>query len=313
MENAGVNKDLIPGANAPEGVMDGTPEITEDNLFELVDSGVITMEKANEWIAAQEQKSDDSAIGTEPEAQGATAEEEGNPVPANNSEPSRGGVIPEESKPFRVYQTQEEFQRDFDRSWDKRYGKQKEEAERKDAEYKSLLSDVAELLGVEPDEAATELRKRKLTSAAQKEGRNPDEYIEAENLRAENKKLKEAEDRRNAESIINEINAQGARISETDPAFNINEAMKNPEFARQVFFTRQTNPERAVEIAYKIYYEPKAAAPQAAPAPTVVRPREGAATSATTGEKRPVDFSRASDADILKIQERLLRGESIDV
>lgn len=312
MENAGVNKDLIPGAAAPEGVMDGTPEITEDNLFELVDSGAITMEKANGWIAAQEQKSDGAAVETEPEAQGATAEGEENPVPENN-EPVRGGVVPGENKPFRVYQTQEEFQRDFDRSWDKRYGKQKEEAERKDAEYKSLLSDVAELLGVEPDEAAAELRKRKLTSAAQKEGKNPDEYIETENLRAENKRLKETEDRRKAEGIINEINAQGARIKETDPAFDINEAMKNPDFARQVFFTRQTNPERAVEIAYKIYYEPKAAAPRAAPAPTVVRPREGAATAATTGEKRPVDFSRASDADILKIQERLLRGESIDV
>lgn len=315
--NAGIeNKELNAGAPAPEGVMDGTPEITEENLFELVDSGAITLDDANKWISEQEENSEGKAeVPAEVPAVDALSNKEVDVVPENNIEPDVGGVVPEGNKPFRVYNTQEEFQQDFDKAWGKRYGKQKEEAERKDAEHNALLSDLADLLGVTPDEAADELRKRRLTSAAQREGRNPDEYIENENLRAENARLKESEEKRKAAEIVSEINAQGAEIQKTDPAFNINEAMKNPEFARQVFFTRQTNPERAVEIAYKIFYQDKVATAQsvAHAAQAVSRPQEGAATAATTGARKPVDFSKMSSADILAMEKEIMKGKKIEL
>ena len=313
--SAGIeNKELNAGVNAPEGVVEGTPEITEENLFELVDSGAISLDEANKWIAQQEEKVE----GVEKHNEPLTNDEinkEVSIVPENNQEPELGGVVPD-VKPFRVYNTQEEFQRDFDRSWNQRYGKQKEEAERKEAEHTELLTDIADLLGVAPENAAEELRRRRLTHAAQREGRNPDEYIETENLRAENARLKESEEKRKAEALVSEINAQGAEIQKIDPAFNINEAMRNPEFARQVFFTRQTNPERAVEIAYKIFYADKVApAHQVAPAaaPAVVRPQEGAATAATTGARKPVDFSRMSSADILAMEKEIMKGKKIEI
>ena len=307
--NAGI-ENKAAGAAAPEGVMDGTPEITEDNLFELVDSGAISIDEANEFIKAQEKLieenvADNVAIDT--------AGKKDDFVPENNNEPVEGGVVPD-VKPFRVYNTQEEFQRDFDRSWNQRYGKQKEESERKDAEYNALLSDLGDLLGVSPEDAAAELRRRKMTSAAQREGKDPDVYIETETLRAENAKLKESEERRKAKELVDEINAAGARISAKDPDFDINEAMKNPEFARQVFFMRQTNPEQAVDIAYKIYYQDKAlAVPDVNPAPKMTRPAEGAASAATTGARKPVDFSKMSSADILALEKEIMKGKKIEI
>lgn len=306
--SAGI-ENVNAGVNTPEGVMDGTPEITEENLFELVDSGKITLDEANEFIKAQEEAlSDDSSVVTD--------EKDANFVPEINSEPDMGGVVPGESKPYRVYNTQEEFQRDFDRSWNQRYGKQKAEQEKKDKEYSDLLKDLAKLLGTTPDSAASELRKRRMTTEAEREGKNPDEYIEIENLRAENARLKESEESAKAKAIVDEINAQGAKIAKTDPAFNINEAMKNPEFARQVFFTRQTNPERAVEIAYKIFYDGKKIVD--APLKPVVsqppaRPSEGAAVSKTSGEKKPVDFSKMSSKDILAMEKEIMRGKKFDI
>lgn len=306
--SAGI-ENVNAGVNTPEGVMDGTPEITEENLFELVDSGKISLDEANEFIKSSEESlGDDASVVTD--------EKDIDFVPEKKEEPDKGGVVSGDDKPFRVYNTQKEFQRDFDRSWNQRYGKQKEEQEKKDKEYNDLLKYLADMLGVEPSAAAEELRRRSLTRKAESEGKSPEEYIELENLRAENARLKESEERTKAAAIVEEINAQGAKIAKTDPAFDINEAMKNPEFARQVFFTRQTNPERAVEIAYKIFYDGKKIVD--APLKPVVsqppaRPSEGAAVSKTSGEKKPVDFSKMSSKDILAMEKEIMRGKKFDI
>ena len=169
--NAGIeNKELNTGALAPEGVMDGTPEITEDNLFELVDSGAISLEQANEWIKAQEEiagGTDDSGSDDNPSSSASQLplykgssggnNKEDVSVPENiNNEPDVGGVVSGEGKPFKVYQTQEEFQRDFDRSWNKRYGKEMSEREAKDAELDEILTSLGALLGVPKENAKEE-------------------------------------------------------------------------------------------------------------------------------------------------------------
>ncbi len=308
--SAGI-ENLSAGATASEGVIDGTPEITADNLFELVDSGKITLDEANEFIKAQESEDViDSGEGV-PLPPDEKQAEEVKSVP-EKSEPIDGGVVPDVGKPFRVYNTQEEFQRDFNRSWNQRYGKQKEEQEKKDKEYNDLLKDLADMLGVEPSAAAEELRRRSLTRKAESEGKSPEDYIELENLRAENARLKESEESAKAKAIVDEINAQGAKIAQMDPAFDINEAMKNPEFARQVFFTRQTNPERAVEIAYKIFYQDKE--PTTVPSvPGQKRPIEGAMSAQTTGARQGVDFSKMSSEDMRALDKKILKGEKVNI
>ncbi len=310
MNNAGIEKELNAGAAAPEEVIEGTPEITEDNLFDLVHDGIISIEKANEWIAEQEKAADDVAEVSAVEEPESNEKAE---VVSENNKPAKGGVESSENKPFRVYNTQEEFQRDFDRSWDKRYGKQKEESERKDREHNELISDLAELLGVTPENAPEELKRRKLARQADREGKDVDDLYEIDKLRTENEQYKKQEETRKAEAVVADINAQGAAISKIDPSFDINEAMKNPEFRRQVFFTRQTNPERAVEIAYKLYYGDKTRG--MAPAQTTVpqRPPEGAATAATTGARKPVDYTKLSSEDIRALDKKMMRGEKIEI
>lgn len=324
--NAGIeNKNS--GATAPEGVMDGTPEITEDNLFDLVDSGVISLDEANEWIAEQSKPAEDSTPddGVADDGAPAAASGEGEVVPEKTLAPGEGGVVPDEGKPFKVYQTQEEFQRDFDKSWGKRYGKQKEEAEKKEAEHNELLADLADLLGVTPDKAAEELKRRKFSRQAETEGKDAGDLYEIDRLRNENELLKKQSEQRRIDAAIADINAQGEAIKKSDPAFDINVAMRNPEFARQVFFTRQTNPERAVEIAYKIFYgdratpagQPVPPAQVGQPAnqanPVQARPQEGAAVAGTSAEKKPVDFSKMSSEDIRALEKKIMRGEKVEI
>lgn len=313
-------------ALASEEVINGTPEITEDNLFELVDEGKLTIKDANRWIAEQSASVDtvveDDTAGngsgghSEGEASAAgkgLSQSEGDDNSLNESGVSSGGA-----EPYKVYQTKEDFQRDFDRAWGQRYGKQKESSEKRDREYQALLNELGELLGVAPEAAADELHRRKLTKTAQDEGKNPEDYIERDRLLAENKRLMDAEKKRNAENAVAQINLQGAEITKRDPSFDIREAMRNPDFCRQVFFSRQHDPDNAVEIAYKIYYGNKSQS-QGAPvksqaqAQGVSRPMEGAASSTSTGEKKPVDFSKLSSAQIRELDKKIMRGERVEL
>lgn len=304
MMNAGI-EEKNTGAMSPEGVMDGTPEITEENLFELVDSGKISFDEADAFI-----KSLENAGSTKKEDVSLPEEK------IKNEPENQGGVVPgSENKPFRVYNTQEEFQRDFDRSWNNRYGKMKREQEAKDSAHDELLSDIAGLLGVPKEDAAQELKRRKQTIEAEKLGRDPDEHMEIENLKAENARLKAAERNNETQSIVRNIRAQGEKIMDSDPSFNIDEAMSNEEFAGLVFSLRRSRPDTAVYDAYRIFYGDKKSAvvSSVGTAPTVTRPSEGAAVAKSTGERKPVDFSKKSSREIKDLEKRLLSGEKIDL
>lgn len=317
MDNAGVNKDLIPGATAPEGVMDGTPEITEDNLSDLLLSGKITMEQANEFIRAQEEApaGDNGTNGVLPNTEGnaVKANEIDNPVPGNNA-PDEGGVVPS-GKPFRVYNTQEEFQRDFDKSWNKRYAKEKTEREAKDAEYDELLTSLGALLGVPKENAKEELRRRKLTLEAQNVGEEPESYIARKSVEEERDALRAQIDSDNrakeGATLVADIRAQGAKISAKDKSFNIDVAMADPEFQKIVFSLYNAFPGRAVEMAYDTLIK-NGVATDNRPA-AQVRPPEGAATAVTTGARKPVDYSKMSSGDIRDIDKRIMRGEKVEI
>ena len=326
MDNAGVNKDLIPGATAPEGVMEGTPEITEDNLSDLLLSGKITMEQANEFIRAQEAAptGEEGTEGVPPATENVVteADEIDNPVPENNNAPNEGGVVPGEEKPFKVYQTQEEFQRDFDKSWNKRYAKEKTEREAKDAEYDELLTSLGALLGVPKENAKDELIKRQRTLEAERKGEDPDSYIARVSAEEERDKLRAQIDSDNrakeGAALVADIRGQGAAISARDKSFDIDAAMENPEFKRCVFSLYRAFPGKAVEMAYDMVYKKTAVPPpvNSVPATTTpgqMRPAEGAATAVTTGARKPVDYSKMSSGDIRDIDKRIMRGERVEI
>lgn len=313
-------EDFVPEEELTPGEGDFS-EITEDNLFEKVESGEISLEEANAFLNGQEEEvspsgnpaEEGNGEGDELDGYGAQSEEsDADFADANNV--SKGAEAEDAVKPFRVFNTQEDFQRMVDKNFNKRYGKMMHEQEVKNQEHRDLLSDLGELLGVAPDQAAAELKNRKRRLEAEKLGVDPDEFSSrkaAEDERDRYKaQLEQQQKQANARAVVENIRSQGANITKTDKNFNIDDAMNNnQEFAKMVFALLPSMPDRAVALAYREFYGGKA--PQAQPAAPAAAPGrrapEGGA-GGIRGDRKPVDYSRMSDADILKLQEDIIAG-----
>lgn len=296
------------------------PVITEDNLFDLVESGEISLEQANEFLESQEGSG--ALNGTEvptanenPDASDAFQEEV---LPEGEG----AGVPQGQNAPFRVFDTEEDFQRTFDTAWNKRYGKMMRDNDAKDKEHQNLLQDLGALLGVSPENAAEELKRRKLSMEAQKSGENPELYaarVKAEEERDLYKSQLEKQ-RRQAQvsEVVGKIRAQGESLKAKDPTFDIDSAMQNPAFSRIVMALFPSMPDRAVEIAYSEFKnaQGKGSAVQAMPPvnnPLSRRPVENGVAGGISSQRKPIDFSRMSDKDILALQDRIMNGEKIDI
>lgn len=367
-----------------------------ENLFELVDSGEITLEEANEIIANEREgiPQSDSFVGRRKnngaEARFFERENRGSGVYSDDEEAkemitgdrvedsavseagmegrsvdgtnkflgkeqeledpgmtAEGAVSAGEdvssrdsgAEPFRVFETQEEYQRAFDNAWNKRYGKMMREQEAKQKELDLLLSDLGELLDVAPKDAPKELARRKLILEAQQKGEeNPESYAQVKTVEAERDSLKQELERFNQEArareVVANIRRQAAGIAEMDPSFNLDDAMQNPEFANVVFSLYASMPERAVDLAYRTIYAGNDGSMGRTTQPTsktagaqfaglsngqrqpradfAARPVEGGVSGRVNSQRKPPDFSRMSDKDILDIQNRVLRGEKVE-
>lgn len=364
--------------NVPENgmeqneVQEEKQEVSSENLFDLVDSGKLTLEEANEFIANESagvpqsgsfagkrknngadtffsgmenresgvysdahvpkdgkdkflEKEDAEEITADGEAAefAQTPEETGKAQNAGAGEPEEGSA-----QPFRVFHTQEEYQRVFDNAWNKRYGKMMREQESKNMEYDSLLSDLGDLLGVSKEDAHRELSRRKLMLEAQQRGEeDPESYAAVKAAEAERDGYKAQLDRQvkqaQAREVVANIRRQGAEVSKHDPSFALDSAMENPEFAKIVFSVFSQMPDRAVEVAYRTIYggTQAFAGGQKEPSFTdsakqfgaqAVRPVEGGVAGRVKAERKPPDFAKMSDKDILDIQNRVLRGEKVE-
>lgn len=366
--------------NVPENgmeqneVQEEKQEVSSENLFDLVDSGELTLEEANEFIANEREgfppvpervqvgkrknngadaffsgmenresgvysdapvpkdgkdkfleKEDAEEITADGEAAefAQTPEETGEAQNAGAGEPEEGSA-----QPFRVFHTQEEYQRVFDNAWNKRYGKMMREQESKNMEYDSLLSDLGDLLGVSKEDAHRELSRRKLMLEAQQRGEeDPESYAAVKAAEAERDGYKAQLDRQvkqaQAREVVANIRRQGAEVSKHDPSFALDSAMENPEFAKIVFSVFSQMPDRAVEVAYRTIYGGTQASGGGQKEPSftdsakqfgaqAVRPVEGGVAGRVKAERKPPDFAKMSDKDILDIQNRVLRGEKVE-
>lgn len=312
------NGAAVQTAEVPEGegIAEGvTPEITEENLFELVDAGEISLEDANRFL-------DGETGEVEKEQEAAESTEYGQAEAESSSEePDSADKAQGFETPYRVFQKEEDFQRVFDNAWNKRYGKMMHERDTERTAHQELLSDLGSLLGVSPEQAAQELKNRKRRLEAERSGVDPEEYTaraQAEEERDYYKKQVETQQSQaRAREVIARIRAQGEVISAQDPTFHIDEAMNNPEFAQVVFALSPVQPAKAVEMAYRTVYKKSAPAPavtqgKGAVSSAPARPREGG-LSGMRQERRPVDYGRMSDKDILSIADRVMRGEKVDM
>lgn len=340
LENLENENTVAEAADIPEGegvAEGGAPEITEDNLFDLVDSGEITLEEANEFLNGNtDEGAEDVGAGASDDVYSEDALTEGEEAPASDDDNGNGaGTGNDTEKPYRVFQTEEDFQRVFDNAWNKRYGKMMHERDAERTAHQDVLKELGSLLGVPPEAAAQELKTRKRRLEAEKNGVDPEEYAaraQAEEERDMYKSQLEAQKKQaEASKTVAMIRAQGDAISAQDPTFSIDEAMSNPEFAKVVFALAPISPDRAVRMAYDAVYAGRGAAgvqpavpgnvppvrrtiPNAGrPVPSAAaRPREGG-MSGMRQERRPVDYGRMSDKDILSIADRVMRGEKIEI
>ena len=137
-----------------------------------------------------------------------------------------------------------------------------------------------------------------------------------------------------AREVVANIRRQAAGIAEMDPSFNLDDAMQNPEFANVVFSLYASMPERAVDLAYRTIYAGNDGSMGRTTQPTsktagaqfaglsngqrqpradfAARPVEGGVSGRVNSQRKPPDFSRMSDKDILDIQNRVLRGEKVE-
>lgn len=307
--NAEVLENAVNTAGEVSPETGSAPVITEENLFDLVENGEITLEEANEFLDGQEDASlsDDSALDSGADNRNLSA--------ATNEAGNVG-----EGEPYRVFNTQEDFQRAFDNAWNKRYGKMMHDSDAKAQEYQALLSDLGTLLGVDPSEAAQELKNRRRRLEAERRGVDPEDYsarMQAEEDRDFYKNQLEAQQKQaEARAVVENIRAQGARIRAHDQNFDIENAMNNPEFAKMVFSLTPTMPERAVEIAYREFYGGnRASVPVQGQlsAPPVQRPLEGGMVGGVNAQRKPIDFSKMSDAEIERIQDQVIGGKRFDL
>ena len=170
----------------------GGAEVTGDaldDLFERVDSGELSIDEANRLLeeagtedmeGAGDAGQDESFENNIPEAADQRGASQGN-------DQAQGST-----KPFRVFDTQEDYQRTFDNAWNKRYGKMMHEQEARSAEHNALLSDLGALLGVAPEQAAGELNRRRLLLEAQQQGNeSPETYAALKTVEQERDNLKQ--------------------------------------------------------------------------------------------------------------------------
>ena len=302
-KNNGADARFSGRGNRGSGVYSDA-EDGEDKFLEKEDAEEITADGGQAEIAQTSEKT-----GETPEA-------------------GEGGAGDENKQPFRVFHTQEEYQRVFDNAWNKRYGKMMREQESKNMEYDSLLSDLGDLLGVSKEDAHRELSRRKLMLEAQQRGEeDPESYAAVKAAEAERDGYKAQLDRQvkqaQAREVVANIRRQGAEVSKHDPSFVLDNAMENPEFAKIVFSVFSQMPDRAVEVAYRTIYGGTQASGGGQKEPSftdsakqfdaqAVRPVEGGVAGRVKAERKPPDFAKMSDADILDIQNRVLRGEKVE-
>lgn len=133
----------------------------------------------------------------------------------------------EEEEPFAVFNTKEEYQKDFDERFNKRFKNVKQ-----NEELAAMMDIAREVYGESSDAALIERMKQDILNAgASKEGKNPEEY--KGNL--EQKKKADAYDRlmqaeNDRKNIMDTWTRDAERLKEDYPDFNLEEALSDPAF-----------------------------------------------------------------------------------
>lgn len=218
----------------------------------------------------------------------------------------------QDGKPFRVFKTQEDFQRVFDRAWGERHAETMRKMTEQESKIEEMTGILSTLLGVPKEKAFQELQSRRWAAEAEKEGyENPDQYAALK--RAENQiaEMKQAEQRRQMDERIADIRRQGDALGARVKGFNLDTAMENEMFRQTVFTLQQAGAKDSVEKAFRaVFFDEfmKQSRPAVKAAP---RPKEGAMAPKSNADVKPVNVAGLSGREIRDLEKRILNGEKI--
>lgn len=234
----------------------------------------------------------------------------------NREEPEEKGKN-EKMPPFKTFDTQENYQKHIDRIVNNRFRKNKEAEEKLTAEFNGFKNQVAEFLGIPPENVLDELEKRSLTAKAEAEGLIPEQVIEKARHSREVENLKnQLAERDRADSIkqaVADITAQGEALSKDFPGFDLDEAMEDDAFRSTVFSLYNISPENAVKRAFLAsegmgFIRPENESTK--PKRTI---SEGAASPKSSASVKKINVSELTDNEILEIEKKITRGEKVNI
>jgi len=316
MENVDI---LTNGAGGAEEEQ----RVSGEDLFQAYQDGK-SFEELKEMFAARGEEPEEEAgnpstvfDGPPPLTQGRlgeeaeTADEEAEPAETTGSEELK--TEEGSGKPFRVYQTREDFQKHFDHEWGKRHGETMRKMSEQERQIEETSGLLAEVLGVPKEKALEELRSRRYAMEAQQNGyENPEQYAalkKAENQIAE---MRQAERQRQIDEQIADIRRQGSLLSSKVSGFDLDKAMENEAFRQTVFSLQKAGAQDSVEKAFRaVFFEEFMKQSKAPEKPVVSRPREGAAAPKTKTAVKPVNVAGMNSSDIRELEKRILRGETV--
>ena len=277
-----------------------------DGLNEMLSQ----MEAGSEEDNKPDESADDERL---PFADGDESEESNT---GNNERKPEEEIKNEEVSPFKSFDTQENYQKHIDRIVNNRFRKNKEAEEKLTAEFDGFKNQVAELLGVKPENVLDELEKRSLTAKAEAEGLVPEQLIkdarqerEVTRLRTE---LAERDRQASIKRAVDDITAQGAALSKDFPGFDLDEAMENDAFRSTVFSLYNISPENAVKRAFLACEGMGVISPENESTKPKRTISEGAAKDKRSASVKKINVSELTDKEIFEIEKKIARGEKVN-
>lgn len=296
---------LLNGTESAESVATG------DELFEAYQNG----KSAEELYEMMRESETTQAVSPE-------ESDEAEEVVTETTEDITDALASEQPKPFKEFKTQEEWQKFFDNAFNHRYGEMRRTMTEKEERLNETNGLLADLLGVSKENAFEELKKRKYTMEAEREGyADPTQYAALKNAESQIAELKRANENRQkeeADRLVNEqvadIRRQGEALSQKVASFNIDKAMENIAFRQTVFSLHRAGETDAVEKAFKAcFFDEFMKSQSAQKKETVARPIEGATAPKTQTAVKPLNIAAMSGADIRKIERDILAGKYVDL
>lgn len=134
----------------------------------------------------------------------------------------------EEKKPYKSFDTKEEYQKEFDKRFSKRHKNIKD--------FEEVLSIARDRFGGGDDRAVlSRLKQTLIQNAAEEQGKTAEEYKEDLELKTKaslyDEILKEQEERR---LIMDKWISDSEKLKELNPEFDLEAALSNPEFRKNL-------------------------------------------------------------------------------